>query len=66
MRAVFNTDWHGVPAGTKVTVYSVSPDCQGTPIAKVEPELRGDLLPGPNGPQRIAYVASKFLTVIAY
>lgn len=61
-RATLNTDWHGVPAGTALIVHDISPDIQGTQIAKVEREDGADL-PGPfdKGPR--GWIAAEFLTL---
>lgn len=63
-KAILNTAWHGVPAGTVVVVVGQYTDIQGNDILVVERE-DGQLLPGPWGEDARANIAADFLELVA-
>jgi hypothetical protein len=63
-KAIFNSDWHGVSAGTKVRIRSSYRDVQDNEIFVVE-RVDGQLLPSPYGEAITTNVAPEFLDIIS-
>jgi hypothetical protein len=60
--ATLNTEWHGVPAGTRLILHTTYRDVQENEIAVVS-RTDGEELPGPWGPGYRTNVAIEFIDI---